>query len=65
MSSDIQGQKNFTLGLALIAAGLLTIGVYQGDRWIIGGSIGLGAFTGLAWIGVLDDYLSHLSKSQS
>jgi len=30
MSSDIQGQKNFTLGLALIAAGLLTIGVYQG-----------------------------------
>ena len=31
MSSDIQGQKNFTLGLALIAAGLLTIGVYQGN----------------------------------
>ena len=42
MSSDIQGQKNFTFGLALIAAGLLTIGVYQGNRWIIGGSLGLG-----------------------
>ncbi len=62
MSSDIQGQKNFTLGLALIAAGLLTIGVYQGNRWIIGGSIGLGAFTGLAWLGVLDDEKQQIQK---
>jgi hypothetical protein len=62
MSSDIQGQKNFAIGLALITAGLLTIGVHQNNRWIIGGSIGLGAFTGLAWSAILDDEKKQIQK---
>jgi hypothetical protein len=62
MSSDIQGQKNVAIAFGLIAAGLLTIGVHQGNRWIIGGSIGLGAFTGLAWIGILDDEKKQIQK---
>jgi len=62
MSSDIQGTKKTSIVFGLIAAGLLALGVHQNNRWIIGGSIGLGAFTGLAWIGILDDKKKEIQK---
>lgn len=62
MSSDIQESKNVAIAFGLIAAGLLAVGVYQGNRWVIGGSLGLGTVTGLAWMGIRDDEKQQIRR---
>ena len=63
MSSDIQGTKKTAIVLGLIAAGLLALGVHQNNRWMIGGSIGLGAFTGMGLLGIIDEEKQKLNNA--
>ncbi|PZO36976.1 MAG: hypothetical protein DCF19_20035 [Pseudanabaena frigida] len=62
MTSDIQGSKKTAIVFGLIATGVLALGVHQDNRWMIGGGIGLGALTGLAWIGIRDDEKLQLQQ---
>ena len=62
MASDIQGSKNVAIAFGLIGAGLLALGVHQDNRWMIGGSLGLGAFTGLSWSVILDDEKEQIRR---